>query len=397
MTEYLATNLRKMKTSQCKTCSSEFENPTSKKVYCSVECRPTVEKECQGCKQPFAAKKKSEITCSTECWKQVKAIRVSEKNKLTPGAVTCKICNLCVGKQIMAHLKNAHATTVPEYKVRFDMSADSSDGIIAPSTKEKYREKIAGEKNPWFNHGGKLSVFSKSYEGYEGLTEEEKEAKVKAVVESIERPAENMPNRIEYYLARGMDEEEARAALSERQTTFSLEKCIEKYGEEAGLARWQERQEKWQSTLAAKPAEEQARINKAKMAASGSISKTSRKLFAAIHVDGARWGLKSDAGGGEIYLPRPDVPSKHYAIDFVYGNKAIEFNGDYWHACPKKYQSDDLIGNGHRKVKAETIWEADAKKVDFISSQYELLIIWESEYHSDPEGTVEKCREFLKS
>ena len=36
------------------------------------------------------------------------------------------------------------------------------------------------------------------------------------------------PTKLSYYLNKGMTEEEAKAALKERQSTFSLKKCIEK-------------------------------------------------------------------------------------------------------------------------------------------------------------------------
>ena len=44
--------------------------------------------------------------------------------------------------------------------------------------------------------------------------------------------------KIEYYLKKGLNEEEAKLALKERQTTFSLEKCIKKYGFEEGTKKW---------------------------------------------------------------------------------------------------------------------------------------------------------------
>ena len=47
----------------------------------------------------------------------------------------------------------------------------------------------------------------------------------------------------------GMTEEEAIKQVSEYQRTFSKEKCIEKYGLELGLIKWEERQNKWQESL----------------------------------------------------------------------------------------------------------------------------------------------------
>lgn len=53
----------------------------------------------------------------------------------------------------------------------------------------------------------------------------------------------------EYWLDKGFSEEDAIKIVSERQSTFSLDKCVEKYGEEEGRRRWQDRQDKWQETL----------------------------------------------------------------------------------------------------------------------------------------------------
>lgn len=68
----------------------------------------------------------------------------------------------------------------------------------------------------------------------------------------------------EYWMLQGYSEEEATEKVSEAQATFSLEKCIGKYGEEEGYRIWKERQDKWQNTLKSKPYEELDRINKKK-------------------------------------------------------------------------------------------------------------------------------------
>lgn len=70
--------------------------------------------------------------------------------------------------------------------------------------------------------------------------------------------------RKEYYLNKGFTEEEARAAISKRQATFSLKKCIEKHGEVEGLRLWEDRQQRWQATLKSKPQEEIDDINRRK-------------------------------------------------------------------------------------------------------------------------------------
>lgn len=70
---------------------------------------------------------------------------------------------------------------------------------------------------------------------------------------------------IEYWLKKGYSYDEAVKKLSERQTTFSLQKCIERYGKDKGQKIFDERQSKWQNTLKSKPQEEIDRINKEKL------------------------------------------------------------------------------------------------------------------------------------
>lgn len=70
--------------------------------------------------------------------------------------------------------------------------------------------------------------------------------------------------KLSYYLSKGMSEEEAKDALKKRQTTFSLERCIEKYGEDEGRKRFEARQQKWQEALNSKSEEEKKEIRRKK-------------------------------------------------------------------------------------------------------------------------------------
>lgn len=114
-------------------------------------------------------------------------------------------------------------------------------------------ERVAGDKNPGYQHGGKLSAFSKNFKNYEGMTDEEIEAGQKAVAQASSKTKQANPQNentsIEYYTSRGMSEEEAIIARSERQSTFSLDKCIAEHGEVKGIQVWSDRQIKWMSSL----------------------------------------------------------------------------------------------------------------------------------------------------
>ena len=107
-----------------------------------------------------------------------------------------------------------------------------------------YNDKMKA-KNPFTGHGKELSPFSKDFVGYKDKTEDEKK---KAVLEATKHDMKGRnPNQKEYWMKRGYSRKEAIEKISERQTTFSKEICIEKYGEEEGIKRWTERQQKWMS------------------------------------------------------------------------------------------------------------------------------------------------------
>lgn len=83
---------------------------------------------------------------------------------------------------------------------------------------------------------------------------------------------------IDYYKEQGHTEEEAKKLLSDRQSTFSFEKCIEKYGEIEGNIKFNDRQEKWQKTLNTKSDEEKKRINQLKGSGSNA-GHTLRRIY----------------------------------------------------------------------------------------------------------------------
>lgn len=88
-------------------------------------------------------------------------------------------------------------------------------------------------------------------------------------------------NQIGYWIKRGYSEEEQKNKVSERQRTFTLEKCIEKHGKEMGTNIWRQRQDKWQNTLNSKSPEEIKRINMLKSNGTGNIldKNTQCKLY----------------------------------------------------------------------------------------------------------------------
>lgn len=58
----------------------------------------------------------------------------------------------------------------------------------------------------------------------------------------------------------------------------------------------------------------------------------------------------------------------------------IEVQGDYWHANPLLYSSDDLLSYPGKKVKAKEVWEKDSKKKKNAQKYgYDILYFWEKD------------------
>lgn len=94
----------------------------------------------------------------------------------------------------------------------------------------------------------------------------------------------------------------------------------------------------------------------------------------------------------ELLLRLPNKNKRYY--DFTYNNKIIEFNGDMWHMNPLRYKQDDV--NPKNKMIAKDVWMYDKEKIQLAKEKgYEVLVIWESDYKSNPDQILQKCLEFL--
>ena len=254
-----------------------------------------------------------------------------------------------------------------------------------------YNEKMKA-KNPFTGHGKELSPFSKDFIGYKDMSEAEKE---KAVLEATKHDVVGRnTNQKEYWMKKGFSEEDSIKKVSERQTTFSKEKCIEKYGEKEGLKIWQERQDKWQATLDAKSPEEKERIARAKMCWGKGYSKISQEMFWQIYEK-----IKNVVDTDQIYFAtynrlthKDDGTEKnheyfyitedgeHFFLDFLLRNKKriIEFDGDYWHGEARGNQERDRIREQKLKV-----------------AGYEIHRVSERDYKKEPVAMVYEAVQFL--
>ena len=73
------------------------------------------------------------------------------------------------------------------------------------------------------------------------------------------------------------------------------------------------------------------------------------------------------------------IESKIFDIYIPDLNLLIEYNGDYWHCNPKKYNS--TYYNKKKGKTAKEIWEYDKNKLDLAKKyNYNCFVIWESDY-----------------
>lgn len=89
-----------------------------------------------------------------------------------------------------------------------------------------------------------------------------------------------------------------------------------------------------------------------------------------------------------------------YFYDFkVKGSKRIvEFNGDYWHANPKKYLAEEEIKYPDGIKTAKMVWENDALKIEAARrAGYEVDIVWQSCYNDNPIEEVKRVANWIKS
>ena len=152
-------------------------------------------------------------------------------------------------------IKNDKARTLEKYITKYEYKAHKL-------YKEYVKSKCKGWHRPGLNHDSKSLEFCIKKFGIEKGKEVYKQKCFDC----------GKPTRIQYFIDKGLTEDEAKIALKERQSTFSLEKCIIKYGEIEGTKRWKERQIKWQNTLNSKSEEEIKRINMSKSSGKGNVT-----------------------------------------------------------------------------------------------------------------------------
>lgn len=163
----------------------------------------------------------------------------------------------------------------------------------------------------------------------------------------------------EYYINLGYSENEAQAIISKKNSR-NEKFFISKYGEVEGKQKYKEFIQKTTAFL--------KNIR---------CSKIATELFDKLKNEFNDLNFRY----AENEVKITDFNGNNYYIDCVIDNGkkfvCIEFNGDFWHANPKKYQSDEIVAWGKT---AQEIWKKDENKSTLILEHFDdLKIVWESE------------------
>jgi hypothetical protein len=153
-----------------------------------------------------------------------------------------------------------------------------------------------------------------------------------------------------------------------QKNRFSKKWYIEKYGENGGEVKWEEYKTRM------KVLSEKAIKTNHK-----SYSNASQKLFKEIlyslTLDGSQVFYHDNNGEKIIKRYEKSKYIGYYSLDFVFGNKNIEYDGEYWHRNKKEYDGNRdlfLMGKG-----------------------YKILRVSDKEYKKNPTGILEECKKFL--
>lgn len=195
-----------------------------------------------------------------------------------------------------------------------------------------------------------------------------------------------IPSNTQYWLNKGYSIEESKQKVSKHQTTFSLEICIQKYGEIDGNKKFTERQNKWLNSL----------LTNGNMVIG--YSSISQCLFKELL---GQYKNKHDVyfatHNGEFKLNKESAGAWLYDFTDLKNKKIIEYHGDMFHGNPKKYKFDDTPNPFNKKITSQTIWDKDKLKIDMaISEGFEVMVVWDSEYRwGNKQKIINKCLNFL--
>lgn len=295
---------------------------------------------------------------------------------------------------------SGHLVADPQWQMkRFGLSQEEAEAKVKDAYERRGKStSIKKSKNPE-SHFNTIEYWqSKGFSAEEAAVK--KSEHIQKMQSVFQEAIRNNPKQyagrtsleLEYWTNRGYSNEEAAFMRKERQRTFTLDKCIAKYGEEIGFDVWRTRNIKWSSKMET-------------MYKNGEYTRFCKHNYSNSELNFVKDLLTQYTPNNTFYCALPGNKQffRHFkdegvtlAYDFVCNKKIIEFNGDYWHCNPLTYKPDYF--HKFMKCTAQEKWEADKKKIRLAESHgYSVLTIWESDYRQYPETIIKQCIKHLNS
>lgn len=303
---------------------------------------------------------------------------------------------ICESKEC---LSKTRATGTYEFLMyKYNLSKDDAIKLMNKRASERGK-KIKKSLNERFENNENFfkerSHQSIKYWLKKGYSDNDAKIKVKEVTDMIHEKTwekrRNNPDlykdvnttQIAYWLKKGYNEKEAKEKVKDRQRTFTLEKCIKKYGEDDGTNIWIKRNKRWSKKM------------KDILLKNGNYKQDSSNIEKIFINDILN---ETNINEYNCYINKQFMifcnSDFYYTYDFKYNNKIIEFNGDYWHCNPIKYDMDYF--NMRKQMYAKDIWKYDKLKIQKAKKEgYDVLVVWENDYKKNKEKIIQECVDFL--
>jgi uncharacterized protein YheU (UPF0270 family) len=194
--------------------------------------------------------------------------------------------------------------------------------------------------------------------------------------------------------------DEYREIMRKSKDNTSLDSFVGRYGEDIGNVKYMEHQDKMKFVTSLDGYKSRygevdgyARYKARKINPSRfGVSPISQELFKSIKHEGREY--YADLNHEYLII----TPDGCFYIDYVNKDnmKAVEFNGDCFHANPEIYSESDRPNPFDVDKTSRDIWELDRKKLDVIKGKgFDVLVVWEKDYRHDKKSVIEQINQFI--
>jgi very-short-patch-repair endonuclease len=190
--------------------------------------------------------------------------------------------------------------------------------------------------------------------------------------------SQNMPNQIGYWIKKGYSEEQAKALVSERQITNTVEKIMkrEKCDVHAATEKRKEITKKWLDSF---PKQNYSNVSQELF---WQVHENIKNDYKEIHFATILNGEKVSDGSNNEYRVKTSATVR--SLDFYIKdvNKVIEFNGYYWHGAKNKHYDETRDKQRSEELK---------------NLGLNVFIVNELDYYANKSKIVEDCINFIKN